>query len=47
MTHLPVSSSRRSDDTPRLVYASLEGTVSKLEGEPGTRIVRVRPLTAG
>lgn len=33
--------------TPPLVYASLEGTVSKLEGEPGTRIVRVRPLTAG
>jgi carbamate kinase len=33
--------------TPRLVYASLEGTMSKLEGEPGTRIVRVRPLTAG
>jgi carbamate kinase len=32
--------------TPRLVYASLEGTMSKLEGEPGTRIVRVRPLTA-
>lgn len=32
--------------TPRLVYASLEGTISKLEGEPGTRIVRVRPLLA-
>lgn len=32
--------------TPQLVYASLEGTVSELEGEPGTRIVRVRPLTA-
>jgi hypothetical protein len=32
--------------TPRLVYASLEGTMSKLEGEPGTRIVRVRPLLA-
>jgi carbamate kinase len=32
--------------TPQLVYASLEGTVSGLEGEPGTRIVRVRPLTA-
>ena len=32
--------------TPELVYASLEGTVSGLEGEPGTRIVRMRPLTA-
>jgi carbamate kinase len=32
--------------TPALVYASLEGTMSGLEGEPGTRIVRVRPLTA-
>ncbi|HEX3620792.1 MAG TPA: carbamate kinase [Acidimicrobiales bacterium] len=32
--------------TPQLVYASLEGTVSELEGDPGTRIVRVRPLTA-
>lgn len=29
--------------TPALVYASLEGTVSELEGKPGTRIVRVRP----
>lgn len=29
--------------TPALVYASLEGTVSELEGRPGTRIVRVRP----
>lgn len=28
--------------TPALVYASLEGTVSELEGRPGTRIVRVR-----
>jgi carbamate kinase len=32
--------------TPQLVYASLEGTVSGLEGDPGTRIVRMRPLTA-
>ena len=31
--------------TPALVYASLEGTVSELEGHPGTRIVRVRPAT--
>jgi carbamate kinase len=30
--------------TPELVYASLEGTVSQLEGTTGTRIVRVRPL---
>jgi carbamate kinase len=30
--------------TPALVYASLEGTVSELEGTTGTRIVRVRPL---
>ena len=29
--------------TPALVYASLEGTVSELEGRPGTRIVRVLP----
>ncbi len=29
--------------TPALVYASLEGTVSELEGRPGTRIVRLRP----
>jgi carbamate kinase len=28
--------------TPALVHASLEGTVSELEGRPGTRIVRVR-----
>jgi len=28
--------------TPALVYASLEGTVSQLEGRPGTRIVRMR-----
>jgi carbamate kinase len=28
--------------TPALVYASLEGTVSELEGKPGTRIVRMR-----
>jgi len=27
--------------TPELVYASLAGTVSELEGRPGTRIVRV------
>ena len=32
--------------TPQLVYASLEGTVSNLEGESGTRIVRMRPLIA-
>ena len=32
--------------TPNLVYASLEGTISELEGEPGTRIVRMRPLIA-
>ena len=32
--------------TPDLVYASLEGTVSQLEGVTGTRIVRVRPLVA-
>jgi carbamate kinase len=32
--------------TPNLVYASLEGTVSELEGDAGTRIVRMRPLTA-
>lgn len=32
--------------TPELVYASLEGTMSELEGQPGTRIVRVRPLIA-
>jgi len=31
--------------TPALVYASMEGTVSELEGRPGTRIVRVRPVT--
>ena len=31
--------------TPALVYASLEGTVSELEGRAGTRIVRVRPAT--
>jgi len=31
--------------TPALVYASLEGTVSELEGRPGTRIVRVRPVS--
>jgi carbamate kinase len=30
--------------SPELVYASLEGTVSELEGSTGTRIVRVRPL---
>ncbi|MEA2717296.1 MAG: carbamate kinase [Actinomycetota bacterium] len=33
--------------TPQLVYASLEGTVSELEGITGTRIVRMRPLVAG
>jgi carbamate kinase len=32
--------------TPQLVYASLEGTVSELEGRAGTRIVRMRPLIA-
>jgi carbamate kinase len=32
--------------TPQLVYASLEGRVSVLEGETGTRIVRVLPLVA-
>ena len=32
--------------TPELVYASLQGTVSQLEGVTGTRIVRVRPLVA-
>ena len=32
--------------TPNLVYASLEGSISNLEGESGTRIVRVRPLIA-
>jgi carbamate kinase len=31
---------------PELVYASLEGTVSQLEGTAGTRIVRVRPLAS-
>ena len=31
--------------SPELVYASLEGTVSQLEGTVGTRIVRVRPGT--
>ena len=31
--------------TPALVHASLEGTVSELEGRPGTRIVRVRPVS--
>jgi carbamate kinase len=30
--------------TPELVYASLQGTVSDLEGVTGTRIVRVKPL---
>jgi carbamate kinase len=29
--------------SPELVYASLEGTVSELEGTAGTRVVRVRP----
>jgi carbamate kinase len=33
--------------TPALVYASLEGTVSELEGTPGTRIVRMRPARGG
>ena len=32
--------------TPQLVYASLEGRVSDLEGGSGTRIVRMRPLIA-
>lgn len=32
--------------TPPLVYASLQGTVSELEGVTGTRIVRVKPLVA-
>ncbi|MEA2703921.1 MAG: carbamate kinase [Actinomycetota bacterium] len=32
--------------SPNLVYASLEGTVSELEGVTGTRIMRVRPLVA-
>ncbi len=32
--------------SPELVYASLEGTVSQLEGTVGTRIVRVRPTLA-
>ena len=32
--------------TPALVHASLEGTVSELEGRPGTRIVRVRPVAS-
>jgi carbamate kinase len=32
--------------TPALVYASLEGTVSQLEGKPGTRIVRMRSAGA-
>jgi carbamate kinase len=32
--------------TPELVYASLQGTVSELEGVTGTRIVRVKPLVA-
>ena len=31
--------------TPAMVYASLEGTVSELEGRPGSRFVRVRPVT--
>jgi carbamate kinase len=31
--------------TPALVYASLEGTVSELEGRAGTRIVRFHPVT--
>jgi carbamate kinase len=30
--------------SPELVYASVVGQVSQLEGEAGTRIVRVRPL---
>jgi carbamate kinase len=32
--------------SPELVYASLQGTVSELEGVTGTRIVRVKPLIA-
>ena len=32
--------------TPQLVYASLQGTVSDIEGVTGTRIVRVKPLVA-
>ncbi len=32
--------------TPQLVYASLQDTVSELEGVRGTRIVRVKPLLA-
>jgi carbamate kinase len=32
--------------TPHLVYASLQGTVSDIEGVTGTRIVRVKPLVA-
>jgi carbamate kinase len=31
---------------PELVYASLEGTASQLEGAVGTRIVRMRPLAS-
>ncbi len=31
---------------PELVYASLQGTISELEGVTGTRIVRVKPLVA-
>jgi carbamate kinase len=33
--------------TPALVYASLEGTVSELEGKHGTRIVRLRQTGSG
>ncbi len=33
--------------TPALVYASLEGTVSELEGKQGTRIVRLRQTGDG
>ncbi|MEW6153691.1 MAG: carbamate kinase [Actinomycetota bacterium] len=32
--------------TPQLVYASLQGTVSDIEGPRGTHIVRVKPLVA-
>lgn len=32
--------------SPELVYASLKDSVTELEGETGTRIVRVRPLIA-
>lgn len=32
--------------SPELVYASLQGTISELEGVTGTRIVRVKPLIA-